>query len=64
MLDDLLVTNPDDEAELEQRLRIWGRQRAVLAAAVAPVGATLRARTWDHMAAEIETAIIESRISR
>jgi glycosyltransferase involved in cell wall biosynthesis len=63
-LDDLLLSNPDDGAELEQRLRVWRRQRAALVAAVAPIGATLRARTWDHMAAEIETAITESRVNR
>ena len=63
-LDDLLLANPDDEAELEQRLRVWGRQREALAAAVAPLGARLRARTWDHMGAEIEAAITEIRTSR
>jgi glycosyltransferase involved in cell wall biosynthesis len=63
-LDDLLLTNPDNGAELEERLRVWRRHRAALAAAVAPVGARLRARTWDHMAAEIETAVAESRMNR
>jgi glycosyltransferase involved in cell wall biosynthesis len=63
-LDDLLLANPDDGVELEERLRVWRRQRASLAEAVAPVGARLRSRTWDHMAAEIEAAITESRINR
>jgi glycosyltransferase involved in cell wall biosynthesis len=63
-LDDLLLANSDDEAELEERLRVWRRQRVMLAAAVEPVGAALRARTWDNMAAEIEAAITESRMAR
>ena len=63
-LDDLLLANPDDEAELEERLRVWRRRREALAEAVAPVGATLRARTWDHMAADIERSIAESRVTR
>lgn len=63
-LDDLLLANPDDEVELEERLRVWRGRREALAAAVAPVGARLRARTWDHMGADIEATITEGRTSR
>src|SRR5262245_40803814 len=51
-LSDLLLTNPDDPEELEQRLLRWRRHRDAFDAAVEEVGRRLRARTWDHMAAE------------
>ena len=56
-LDDLLLTNPDDAKELVERLRRWHRNRAALESSVAVVGERLRARTWDHMAAEIVSAV-------
>jgi len=63
-LDDLLLTDPDDAAELEGRLLVWRRHRKVFDAAVEKVGQRLRARTWDHMAAEIVTAVDEMALVR
>ena len=63
-LDDLLLSNPDDAGELAERLRRWRRNRAALSAAVAPVGEALRARTWDHMGAEIIAAVEASGAAR
>ena len=53
----LLITNPEDSEELVGRLRFWRGHRERLAAAVAPLGDRLRARTWDRMAADIVAAV-------
>jgi len=58
-LDELLLGDPDDPEELVKRLRWWRRHPETLDAAVAPLGARLRDRTWDHMAAEIVAAVDE-----
>jgi glycosyltransferase involved in cell wall biosynthesis len=52
-LADLLIANPDDAAEIEERLRGWRRNLEKYSDAVAPLSASLRARTWDEMAQEI-----------
>jgi glycosyltransferase involved in cell wall biosynthesis len=49
----LLLPDPEDDAELARRLLAWRDDPAAAAAAVAPLGHALRARTWDHCAAEI-----------
>jgi glycosyltransferase involved in cell wall biosynthesis len=63
-LGDLLLTNPDDAGELEERLLRWRRHRDLFDAAVVQTGKRLRARTWDHMAAEIVTAVDEMSLVR
>lgn len=62
-LEELLIADPDNVTELADRLQGWWRHRAAFAAAAAPVGQILRARTWDHMAAEFVAACEESRTS-
>ena len=49
----LLLHDPNSAEELAARLRAWETQAAGLAPAVRALGARLRARTWDTMAAEI-----------
>ena len=56
-LADLLLASPDDAAGLAARLRRWRASRACFDTAASAVGARLRARTWDHMAAEIVSTI-------
>jgi glycosyltransferase involved in cell wall biosynthesis len=63
-LADLLIASPDDAAELEERLLRWRRSRDVFDAAVAVVGQRLRARTWDHMSADIVAAVDEMALVR
>ena len=52
-LADLLIGNPDDREEIRTRLQMWRRDLERWRAAVVPVSASLRARTWDAMAAEM-----------
>jgi glycosyltransferase involved in cell wall biosynthesis len=49
----LLLPDPDDATDLAARLRSWRNALAVYHTQVAPLGQTLRARTWDHCAADI-----------
>jgi glycosyltransferase involved in cell wall biosynthesis len=56
-LDALRLRDPNDEAELEARLRAWHRDRAAVRAAVAPLARRFRSRTWDHMAADLVAAL-------
>jgi len=56
-LNDLLLEDPDDAAELAGRLHRWRRQSAAFAGAVVPVADALRRRSWDHMSAEIVAAV-------
>jgi glycosyltransferase involved in cell wall biosynthesis len=49
----LLLDDPEDAAALASRLRAWHCAPEAYRAAVAPLGQALRARTWDHCAAEI-----------
>ena len=52
-LKDLLMADPDDPAELVDRLLWWRRELERMRAAVVPLSDALRSRTWDAMAAEI-----------
>ena len=56
-LNDLLLDNPDDAAELTGRLQRWRHRRAAFAGAVVPAADALRRRSWDHMSAEIVAAV-------
>jgi glycosyltransferase involved in cell wall biosynthesis len=49
----LLLPDPEDAAELARRLRAWRDAGRAHDPAVAALGRCLRARTWDHCAAEI-----------
>jgi glycosyltransferase involved in cell wall biosynthesis len=54
----LLIDDPDSAASLAAQLLAW-RGDSTIRARLAPFAATLRARTWDHMAADI-AAIAEA----
>lgn len=56
-LSGLLLPDPDDAADLAARLKSWRSQTDVMRRAVAPLGESLRARTWAVMAREIAAAI-------
>jgi glycosyltransferase involved in cell wall biosynthesis len=49
----LLLPNPDDAFDLATRLRAWRGARDDYRARVAPLSQELRARSWDHCAADI-----------
>lgn len=49
----LLLPDPDDAPELAARLRAWREAREHYQAIVAPLGRTLRARTWNDCAADL-----------
>lgn len=55
--DDLLLTNPDDEEELAERLRRWRANLDRYRAACVELASRLRARTWDDMAGEMVTLL-------
>jgi glycosyltransferase involved in cell wall biosynthesis len=63
-LNDLLLEDPDDAAELTGRLQRWRRQCAMFSGAIVPVADTLRRRTWDHMSAEIVAAVEDTQAVR
>lgn len=52
-LRELLLPDPDDAADLAQRLRAWWSDPEAYRARVAPLGEALRARSWNDCAAEI-----------
>jgi glycosyltransferase involved in cell wall biosynthesis len=52
-LSDLLIADPDDPGEIEERFLNWRRGLERYRGLVAPLSASLLARTWDHMAREI-----------
>jgi glycosyltransferase involved in cell wall biosynthesis len=52
----LLISNPDDPAELCAKLTAWRRDLAGTRAAIMPLSAALRSYTWDTMAARIADA--------
>lgn len=56
-LDDLLISNPDDEEELVERLHRWRRNVERSRGACQAFASRLRVRTWDDMAAEIVTLV-------
>jgi glycosyltransferase involved in cell wall biosynthesis len=57
-LSELLIDSPDDPAELVDRLSRWRCDSERFRSLVVPLSEKLRARTWDHMAAEI-AALVE-----
>ena len=56
-LSDLLIADADNPGEIAERLLAWRRDIARFRERVAPVSASLRARTWDGMAAEVATLV-------
>jgi glycosyltransferase involved in cell wall biosynthesis len=56
-LADLILTDPENPAELAERLRHWRANRESLAVRVRPLADELRARTWADMARDIRNAI-------
>ena len=56
-LGDMLLADPEDVTALADRLRCWQRERESWRARVAPLAATLRARTWRHMTDEFVAAV-------
>jgi glycosyltransferase involved in cell wall biosynthesis len=52
-LQDLLLPNPEDPAELADRLRTWHAAASRYREATEHWSAQLRAYSWDHMAAEM-----------
>jgi glycosyltransferase involved in cell wall biosynthesis len=52
-LADLLIADADNPGELAERLRMWRGQTERYRELVRPVAESLRARTWDHMAADV-----------
>jgi glycosyltransferase involved in cell wall biosynthesis len=56
-LADLLVGNPDDAEEVGAKLAGWRRNIEGMRAAIGPLSAQLRARTWDVMGEEIAECV-------
>jgi glycosyltransferase involved in cell wall biosynthesis len=56
----LLLRDPDDAAELAARLRAWRGSIHIHRDAALALSAELRSRTWDDMAALVETIILEA----
>lgn len=56
-LSDLLITDPDDEEELAERLLRWQARRESYREASRAHAETLRRRTWDDMAEDIVTVV-------
>ena len=59
-LQDLLIPDPDDAAGLAERLRSWRGGGDRLAPALASFSASLRASTWDDMAARFLSIVEEA----
>ena len=49
----LLAPDPDDPADWAERLREWRSSMEGFRGLVEPFGRSLRARTWDHCAADV-----------
>jgi glycosyltransferase involved in cell wall biosynthesis len=56
-LAELLIDNPDDPAELVERLSKWRCDSDRFRSLVVPLSEKLRARTWDLMASEIAALV-------
>jgi glycosyltransferase involved in cell wall biosynthesis len=56
-LADLLLDDPNDSAELAERLLVWRRHLERFKAAVIPFSGRLHAHTWDAMAAQIAALV-------
>jgi glycosyltransferase involved in cell wall biosynthesis len=59
-LQHLLIDDPEDAADLADRLRAWRRRMADYRAAVRPFSDRIRAHTWERMASAM-VDLIESR---
>ncbi|HYR07235.1 MAG TPA: glycosyltransferase [Longimicrobium sp.] len=59
-MDDLLIRDPDDAAELAARLRAWRGSIHIHHDAALALSAELRSRTWDDMAGLMATIIAEA----
>jgi glycosyltransferase involved in cell wall biosynthesis len=59
-LHDLILADPEDEADLADRLRSWLPRREEYAACVRSFSATLRSYTWADMARDFRTAVLTS----
>jgi glycosyltransferase involved in cell wall biosynthesis len=57
-LSELLIDNPDDPAELVDRLSRWRCDSERFRSLVVPLSEKLRARTWDQMASEIAALVV------
>lgn len=57
-LQDLILPDPEDEADLADRLRHWFRRREECAARLRPFSAALRSYTWADMARDFRTAVL------
>jgi glycosyltransferase involved in cell wall biosynthesis len=56
-LAEFLIPDPDDAADLADRLRRWRSRIDADRALAAPFGLALREHTWDHMAEQIAALI-------
>ena len=54
----LLIADPDDPAELRATLLVWRRDMEGFRAAIVPLSAALRSRTWDAMAEQITECVL------
>jgi glycosyltransferase involved in cell wall biosynthesis len=59
-LEDWLIPDPDDAADLAARLGRWRERAATPSAALADFSARLRGETWDHMAGQIVAVVEEA----
>lgn len=59
-LQQLLLKDPNDDAELAERLKAWRLRPAVYKSELTALAAKLRTRTWEDMADEL-IAIVEER---
>ena len=59
-LADLILTDPENSAELADRLRNWRANRESFAGCVRPLADELRSRTWADMAREIRDVIMST----
>jgi glycosyltransferase involved in cell wall biosynthesis len=61
-LSEMLLPRPDDAADLARRLLLWRDDAEGWRRRFAPLAESLRARTWDDMAAEF-VAVVEGHAS-
>ena len=59
-LGDLLLQDPGNAGELVDRFRAWRQDAEAFRTRVATLATELRARTWDHMAAQMVSCIERS----
>ena len=55
----LLIANPDDPAELREKLLIWQRDIEGVRSAIGPLTDALRGRTWDAMSEQVAQCVVE-----